>query len=564
LLNPNLVVRLSYRDIFDDKEDLFKLLELVPKNYALELLSIVNHYENKIHESETSELNFIFNEWLTESTKHFKEKIAIAYAKNLDISNYKGKLDFSKINIINRLTTHRVMELFLAKKETDDLKLDDNSKSENLFKIYLLASKEIADRQDNLNDFFDQSGNNKTDDIRLYLFFGFSHVSYTLSNGHLESKLISENLKLIYFDKWIKSTVHKFLLKEYLDSINILDLKQYLQQMIFICKSSINYCKVNFEKSQSVFSLLEYISKNDCNNYEWDEMLLLRDAPIYNLKDKEYIILDMNFLIEKFFSGVYHDLVKLEKEKVNSISFHEDYSKLFIEETLLVDHVERIIPKSYIKFSENQIKEKITSRRNNIGIPDYYVRNGSKVLMFECKNSFISNLNKIKLNFQDIEEEIKSKFYKNKKRGKAVVQLKKNIENLLNNEYDCFDFIKNKRRLRFYPILMVTDNTMCSLAVNRLLNEYFDIEKEKLCSNISNRIKPLTIVSIDDIVYFGIHLAKLSNLIDKYHKYIKKAKLMKSMYSFSTYLHRIEFKNTQIDFKSQLKKLLEDSILPYK
>src|SRR5690606_35645466 len=104
----------------------------------------------------------------------------------------------------------------------------------------------------------------------------------------------------------------------------------------------------------------------------------------------------------------------------------------------------------------------------SLGLPDYYIRNGNKVFMFECKNSFISHANKIELNTEALLEEIENKFYgiseseANKKKDKAIKQLAKYILNLHKSKYSFFDNIKNTNKIVFYPVLLVTDYTLCS------------------------------------------------------------------------------------------------------
>ena len=99
-------------------------------------------------------------------------------------------------------------------------------------------------------------------------------------------------------------------------------------------------------------------------------------------------------------------------------------------------------------------------------------------MLFECKNSFISNANKIALNTDKLLKELKDKFYyttnskTGKRRGKGVLQLLDFITNSIDGKYCFFDNLKRPENLNYYPVLLVMDATLTSMGFNQLLGYY--------------------------------------------------------------------------------------------
>ena len=165
-------------------------------------------------------------------------------------------------------------------------------------------------------------------------------------------------------------------------------------------------------------------------------------------------------------------------------------------------------------------------------------------------------------------EEIETKFYRisesesNKKKDKAIKQLVKYILNLHQNKYAFFDNIKNTNNIVFYPILLVTDYTLCSLGFNKLLNTYFEKEIESINHQLKGKIKPLTIIHIDDFLFHRDRLKKLDGIIIKYHNYLKNRNGFDVMVSFTDYLDNILFDGNPPLKKKSVEHILENSLLP--
>lgn len=164
--------------------------------------------------------------------------------------------------------------------------------------------------------------------------------------------------------------------------------------------------------------------------------------------------------------------------------------------------------------------------------PDYYVRNGNYIYLFEAKDILVKKEVKTSFDFSLIEEEFKEKLFyspKNKKK-KAVLQLLNSLKKILKNEF-TFDNGLKPEKARIYPIIILQDTLYNVPGLNYMVNLWFFEELLKLeYENINiDKVKPLTIIDIDTFIlyssYFKKNNVKLHTLIDDYHSKHTKCKI---------------------------------------
>lgn len=549
--------RIGYYDVFNGTADIKNLLSKIEIEPALEFLVVLNKYEHNVYHNELSDLNFICKDWLINSSNELISQIIKCYSSILK-KNTHLESSINDVKIINKAATLRAIELLLSESVNRDIPIINYQKdNENLLLLYLAVNDEITERE---KGFFKKYLDYKDDTkmIRFHLFLGLNQ--FIMNSESSRKKLWAEALKFVLFEKWIKSqSKYDNLSNAYL---NQFDVKNWYElfNIIFALNSLVTNhykFKVEVEGVQKLF--FEYISNHRESSLYWNEFSEIRKMPLYRLSKKSYLVLDFSFLLDKFFSGIYHDI--LQRENSDLKSFHQDFSSDFVEKFLLVNTLKAVFGKKYIQFDENRIKEYNIKGINNLALPDYYVRNGNKIFLFECKNSLISNQSKLDSEYKDIEREIKEKFYTYGKKKKAVRQLLNYIELAQNMKYKFFDSNSKLENCIYYPILVTTDLTLTSLGFNKLLNEYMDNDIDKLDIHLKRRIKPLTIIHINDLLVRTSKIQKLDVVIDDYYKYCDGQELMDSMISFSDYLDRVKFgKNYNFDHNS-FKAMIKDSFL---
>lgn len=567
LLESKLIIRLSYNDIFPIKQSIPNLLNKINGQTALIFLASLNKNEFELREDPSNELDFILNNWLIDFNSKLKQKVFNAFNKHKD--HESRNLDFGSVRIINRISTLRSMELLLLGIATPkkDLRPGINDKESRLalFKLYLLLNEEVALRQNKIFQSHFKNNPSELDSIQFHLLIG---ITDPFLKTDLAELIQPELYKFILFEKWLKSHPHYYEMSlKYLRKLNTNTWYEYFSDVFNICRGSTETIFISTKSYPVLKKVLSYLNNRGDNNPSWSEFHNLRIKPVVEIEEGMFLILDMEFLLHKLFSSLYHEILAYSKT-CDLPKFSQDYNKDFIEDMLLKNSFKMAFGESYKQLSESAIKKYKEKRTENLSIPDFYIRNGKKLFLFECKNSFISQANKTRLNPTKLLDEIKTKFYcyenngTSKIKSKAVIQLKNFIENSIKGKYSFFDNTGKPEKLIYYPILIVTDPTMTSIGFNQILNYYFQREITEIGYDLRYSIKSFTIIHIDDFLYHQKRLKKLSKIIDRYHRYINKVEGFDSMISFSDFLTTKVFLKRPKISKKIVSHIFKDSLLP--
>jgi hypothetical protein len=94
---------------------------------------------------------------------------------------------------------------------------------------------------------------------------------------------------------------------------------------------------------------------------------------------------------------------------------------------------------------------------------------------------------------------------------------------------------------------------LTSLSFNNLINEYVIKDLNEIDGKLKKRIKPITIIHINDLLYRTTYLKRLDVLIDSYHKHFESSENLyfDRFISFTDYIEIFVFKRKKaIDYKS--------------
>jgi len=543
--------RLGYKEFYINSESIDVLLNHIHLDSALEFLVLINKNEHLLEKNENTEIRFILNEWIPSTSDDFKTKFIRVFIEHSERENLKD------VKIINKISTLRTIEILLEKRNKID-KARHNP--ESLFKLYLFVNDEIAVRQDIFFNKYFKENKAISDEIRLHLYLGLNQ--YLINTDLVNKKLWVETLKFVQFEKWIKTqpTLESILIG-YLEKFNVKTLYELFTLIFSIGQVAINHHKFTIDERASGVAFFDYISKHNIDSSDWNELSELMKNPLYRMDNGEYLIIDFYFVLNKFFTGMYHDL--LNYSNTENSKFHQLYSSDFIEKYLLNNAFNSVFGKNYIQFNEDKIKSFNVKNINNLALPDFYIRNGNKVFIFECKNSLISLNAKLDSKFEKVETDFKNKFYESENKNKAAKQLLNFIKLSNEGKYLFFDKYTKVNNLIYYPIIITTDDTLTSLSFNRLINEYISKDLNEVDDKLRKRIKPITIIHINDLLYRTTNLKKMDTLIDSYHNHFNNSnnKNFDRFISFTNFIEIFVFKrNKTIDYKS-LKRIMEESVL---
>ena len=280
----------------------------------------------------------------------------------------------------------------------------------------------------------------------------------------------------------------------------------------------------SFQHDKKLLNQFAFSSTEQLSYGENIDFISFRNKPLIRFEENIYWIIDKNFLANRLYRSLFFGLKKQNDiiDKQYRISdFFQFFTTNFSEKTLFYDVMKHIIgERSYIHYSGAEIKrEEIT------GEPDYYIRNGNNIFLFEFKDSLYRKEDKVECDYENVKSSIEKKLV-HKENGKpsAIEQLCSSIALILNNEFRI-DLGIRSNKVKIYPILVVGDTTFTNVGTNFILNDYFKTEISN--RNIENKnIRPLTLVSIDSLILYQFDFEEkiltLQSVLDSYLKFLSK------------------------------------------
>jgi len=440
---------------------------------------------------------------------------------------------YPEVLILNPLTSLQVAEYSLMQEEVSNNEISNQDFEKNLLKAYLkINARNIKDEQ------IKESLNNYAGEDKLAALTILSTLAYyDLTNYNIHDIVLSQFVKAVYLFKFMSETaifkpiLKKFLAEHYCD--NWTEYLQKLLPLVFTVVTKENKFthtdhivnegdhyedSCNFIDTQ-IFDINDDFSRNL-------DFIVLRGKPLYKFQEGKYRVVSDLFLAEKLYNSLYFSLSTINKEIPKELrvkDFRGTFCLQFTENYLFYSTLRSIYENKYKQFSG----EDIVSQYGIDSEPDYYIRNGSKIFLFENKDVLLNAEIKTSYNFQMVESALMDKFYYEEKNGKrsnkAVLQLINNIENILTNSL-VFDEKVNSKSARVYPILITYYNIFNTPGINYWLNKWHNQELESLEQKglVVKNIRPLTIINIDTLIVYSDLLKHkkihLENLIDDYHK----------------------------------------------
>jgi hypothetical protein len=275
------------------------------------------------------------------------------------------------------------------------------------------------------------------------------------------------------------------------------------------------------EKSRSFLDKLT-LSNTEAST-DQNDYLPLRDKPFQKLETGEYRIVFDLFLVKKLYNGVIFKLSDYSNKDETLIKgFLGKIRDNFSEAVLVYDTLSKVFqPTGAVIKTGNEFKAAKLERE-----PDFYARIDNNIVLFESKDFYMPGASKLSYDFDTIEGELK----KDGRLGKAVKQLKRNIERAIAKQL-VLDTSYDSALIKIYPVIVVHDSLYSSPSLNYWVNSWLvdEIDALKAANTFSGfdytRIMPVTLVEIDTLILYLHHFqAKqfdLISLLDLYHQHVK-------------------------------------------
>ena len=257
----------------------------------------------------------------------------------------------------------------------------------------------------------------------------------------------------------------------------------------------------------------------------------IKTKPLFR-DENMYYVLDWNFFCEQLYIGFLFDFynvsgiegTKLNKKEIKSFPDFKSYlGQEVTEKSFFVPIMREIFTK------KGSVILNDTQQNKNSSFPDFYVRQGKYIYVFEFKDNIMPSNIADGYDFDRIKNDIDNKFIKSANKKKALYQLSDSISQILNDSFKEYDDFENKgikrRNLIVYPIIVYTDYKYGFSGVNDYLQKQFvKILAENSNIDRKQNIKKLTHI---DFEFFFMNMLKLKSgvlslrtLIDDYHKKI--------------------------------------------
>lgn len=157
--------------------------------------------------------------------------------------------------------------------------------------------------------------------------------------------------------------------------------------------------------------ILDQFALSSSDKISYDEnvdFISFRDKPLIQFEKNTYWIIDEHFLANRFYRSLFFGIKKqngLIEKQYKLSDFFQFITTRFSEETLFYDVMKHIVGnKSYVHYSGSTMRNKGTS-----GEPDYYIRNGNDIFLFEFKDSLYRKEDKVECNYENVKSSIENK-----------------------------------------------------------------------------------------------------------------------------------------------------------
>ena len=554
------LVSIGYRDIFDDYDNV-KIEELVkdiPTSNALEIISYFLVQLHTLERDSSIQIEFL-RIWLSRLPQDIHQRI----------NSFITKINSSpraQYNFLNNVSGLFLIETLLQNRnkleQLDSLSPDQELK---LFKAYLICSQKWIDKQ--VSKIKVGKISKEEDLIKILI------PTQLPMQEILEFKNFSlQILKAVYFYKFCETdTQFSSYLKIFLYEYRLDSWQRYLLNLLNLYTRKFERLATSFrievpEGYPDALSFLQLLSI-DLNSFnKSDDFSSLRERPIYQMGPNKFIILNLNFLVDKLYQGIQFDLARVlvknsatfnGKKIKNTVDFMSIFGKYFSETGLFCSIMDYVFERTnYKKLRASEIKAYI-----NDGEPDYYMRDKSKVYLFEFKNVYISSIVKNSGDYTQIHSEIFKKLVSNLEGdAKGVSQLINSIKKLRNGEFNKFDDY-DFNNVIIYPIIVYVDFSFNISGINFILNQEFrkQIDDNKITD--TSKIKDLVLIDLDSLIkfqdLFRDKTLKINNCLNEYYDLIKKTRdLYLRITTFNIFIH-----NKTSNLEYGLPKMLQDEIL---
>ncbi len=419
-------------------------------------------------------------------------------------------------------------ELILSNKATllednDHVSVDEGEL--NVFKAFLVVNGELNKNQSFKN--LSKSNHEMLIDISIISTFPTSDLALFDDDDSIEF------LKLMYttfvklenlFDFLNSEPEYELLKNGLISSFDTDNQDEFLKEMKLLFLKLLELKRNN----AYIFMVEDVKSEAFLNSMVSDDIgadedfTYLKIHPIYRIREHTYSIVNFFYVIDKFYRSAKFKIKEIY-ESDNTLKalygdFFNFFNKEFSEKFLMKRILDEIFHKSYF------VKKHETDKELD-GEPDYYLRHGNRIFVFENKDVMINKKIKASADIEIINGALRQKFLGEQNHDVGIGQLINTIEEILNKKFRFDDYVNKMNSLKIYPILLVHDRIFQTPGINYRLNRWY---LESVAKRLGERFNPsniknLTVIDINTLILWLPYLkTKDRNLRDIIDNHLSK------------------------------------------
>lgn len=301
------------------------------------------------------------------------------------------------------------------------------------------------------------------------------------------------------------------------------------------------------EDYESATRLFDAFSINNETVKEDEDFRQLRAFPIYRSAGQTYVTLFTRFFLDKLFQGLLFDFARVIHgngyPKMNFEQLKSELGNDFSEHYLFYQVMQRCFAGYGNCFLSGQHMKVLVKESE----PDFYIRRGNKVFLFEFKDITLPVGVKYSKDFSVIKEGLMERTVQTKSGdAKAVLQLLQNAKHFFEEYYQAADQVDVSKCI-IYPIFVHTEQALQASGINRLHVDRCNTLIKQL-DLPSFRIKNIVLIHIDTLILFQDYFADEKLLLHKcllsYFEYTSRDNVLNQLIGFDEYLkhHAVEKK----------------------
>ncbi|MBR4391451.1 MAG: hypothetical protein IKT08_05040 [Bacteroidales bacterium] len=520
-------ILLSYSVVFPDKHEIIEdLLANVPSKSAVEFVASIISWKNR--QLITQQELEIWTPWLLQCRGNVKNPIG-DYMNGENPQKYVLLDRYALLSLLDKLLCH-------YNDEARKLSMDDYS---NLLLSYLICCDQRLEFEKKLpnNDI------SAEEFVKLFLPKELKYNNIEAERDYRLQLILCYSL-LMEFPK-ADNKFHEYV-DAFCNGINMTNPKEYLDHLFMF-----NFDLMGAKQGSCVMEIDEsdWKSKNfiehfslDVHTYKHSEDFHeFRECPVLKTGPRRYVFLFTKLFLDKAFTGLLFDMatalenqgvLKPKKAYADLKGFLGEY---FSEKYLFYNIMQRCFGQKYFRWKGTELNSRIGN-----GEPDYYMRRGNRVFIFECKDTLLANKYKLSGDYDKIIKGIEEKFVSNENaEPKGISQLANVIENKLSQILNDVDKDSPEGVKYIFPILVYFDDCFDPEGVNWHLNKRFKEIISRGTVSPDYVVKDLVMINIELLMrledFFADDKLKLATLINSYIDYKSQTEL-NQVYPFNKFL----------------------------